>query len=52
VQRAERADAIGDEVWTVLCRDDAFAESLIEKAEQEARDFRLGPFGAKDSVAD
>ena len=45
-QRAEGADAIGDEVWTVLRGDHAFAESLIEKAKQEARDFRLGPFGA------
>ena len=47
-QRAERADAIGDEVRPVLRRHHAFAESLIEKAEQEAGDFRLGPFGAND----
>ena len=45
-QRAEGADAIGDEVRTVLRRHHAFAQSLIEKAKQEARDFRLGPFGA------
>src|SRR6185369_5886031 len=47
-ERAERADAIRDEVWTILRRHDALAESLIEKPVNEARDLRLGPFGAND----
>ncbi len=45
MQGPERADAIGDKVGTILRRDDAFAETLIEKAKQEAGDVRLCPFG-------
>ena len=48
MQRAERADAIGDEVRPILRRHDAFAQTLIEKAKQEAGDFRFGPFSAND----
>src|SRR6185295_17215878 len=44
--RAKRANAIGDKIWTILCGDNTFSESLIEKAIEEARNFRLSPFGA------
>jgi hypothetical protein len=37
-QRAEGADPIGDEVRTIFRGHDAFAETLIEKAVEEARD--------------
>src|SRR6476660_4088014 len=30
--RAKRANAIRDKIWTILCGDNAFSESLIEKA--------------------
>jgi len=48
IERAEGTDTIGDEVWTILCGDDAFAEALIEKAVKEAGDFGLGPFSANN----
>src|SRR6185295_19621586 len=44
--RAECANTIGYEVWPILCGDYAFAKSLIEKAVEETRHFRLGPLSA------
>src|SRR6185312_11482894 len=43
---AKGANAIGDKVWPVFSGNNTFTESLIEKAIEEARHFRLGPLGA------
>ena len=48
VERAERADAIRDEVGSILCGHDAFAQSLIEEAVEKTRHFRLCPFRPND----
>ena len=45
MERAERADAIGNEVWTILGRHDTLTEPPVEKTKHEAGDLRLGPFG-------
>src|SRR5690606_21413660 len=47
-ERAVGADAIGDEVRAVFGDDDAFAQSLVQKSMNRARDFRCGPLRADE----